>query len=126
MIYIHDFESGKDTRLTFAGQYNASPAWSPDGTKIAFAGHVDNHFDIYVMDVNGKNLQKVTSAKKADGRSANNEDPSFSPDGRMILYRSDRTGTYQLFTSSLDGKSDYRLTFDKYNYSRPQWSPFLN
>lgn len=126
MIYIHDFETGKDTRLTFAGQYNASPAWSPDGTKIAFAGHIDNHFDIYVMDINGKNLQKVTSAQKSNGRSANNEDPSFSPDGRMILYRSDRTGTYQLFTSSVDGKNDYRLTFDKYNYSRPQWSPFLN
>lgn len=126
MIYIHDFETGKDSRLTFAGQYNSSPAWSPDGTKIAFAGHVDNHFDIYVMDANGKNLQKVTSAKKANGRSANNEDPTFSPDGRMILYRSDRTGTYQLFTTTVDGKSDYRLTFDKHNYSRPQWSPFLN
>lgn len=125
MIYIHDFDTGKDTRLTFAGQYNSSPAWSPDGTKIAFAGHLDNHFDIYIMDINGKNLQKLTSANKAGGRAANNEDPSFSPDGRMILYRSDRSGTYQLYAMTIDGKSDYRLTFDKQTYARPQWSPFL-
>lgn len=126
MIYIHDFATGKDTRLTFAGQYNASPAWSPDGSKIAFAGYLDNHFDIYVMDANGKNLQKITSAKRKNGKSANNEDPSFSPDGRMILFRSDRSGQYQLYTSTVDGKSEYRLTFDNHVYSRPQWSPFLN
>ncbi|MCC6137403.1 MAG: PD40 domain-containing protein [Bdellovibrionaceae bacterium] len=125
MIYIHDFATQKDTRVSFAGHYNSSPAWSPDGSKLAFAGHVDNHFDIYVMDSSGKNLQKITSAKKTSGRSANNEDPSFSPDGRMILYRSDRTGNYQLYATTVDGKSDYRLTFDKQTYTRPQWSPFL-
>ncbi len=126
MIYIYDVATQKDTRLTFAGQYNASPAWSPDGSKIAFAGYLDNHFDIYVMDANGKNMKKITSAKKQNGRAANNEDPSFSPDGRMILFRSDRSGEHQLYTSTVDGKSEYRLTFDKHNYSRPQWSPFLN
>ncbi|MCB9073866.1 MAG: PD40 domain-containing protein [Bdellovibrionaceae bacterium] len=126
MIYIKDLASNQDRRLTFAGQYNASPAWSPDGKQIAFAAHIDNHFDIYIMDVDGKNLRRLTDEKQTGSRRANNEDPSFSPDGRLILFRSNRTGHYQLYAITVDGKNEYRLTFDKYDYYRPQWSPFLN
>lgn len=125
MIYIQNLQTNETKRLTYAGYYNASPAWSPDGKRIAFAGGSEKHFDIYIMDVDGKNLQKLTSAQKPNGTGANNEDPSFSPDGRFIMFRSDRTGNYQLYIISTDGKNEFRITFDKHNYSRPQWSPFL-
>jgi TolB protein len=125
MIYVMDASGANPRRVSFAGYYNSSPAWSPDGKKLSFASYVNGHFDIFVMDIDGKNLTKLTSARKPNGKGADNEDPTFSPDGRFVMYRSNRSGTYQLYVVTIDGKNDYRLTFDKHNYYRPQWSPLL-
>ncbi len=125
MIYTMDMNGKNVKRITFAGVYNSSPAWSPDGERIAFAGFDKGHFDIFTVDANGKNIKRLTSAKKRDGRWANNEYPSFSPDGRFVLFSSDRTGRYQLYIVSIDGKYEHRLTFDNKDYYKPQWSPYL-
>ena len=124
MIYTMD-ENGRNVRrLTFAGRYNAHPSWSPDGKTIAFAAWIHGHFDIYTVNVEQKNsLKRLTKAYKPNGKPANNESPAFSPDGRYILFMSDRTGNKQLFMISPDGKSEHRITFDKFNYEHPTWSP---
>jgi TolB protein len=121
-----DVDGSNVRRLTFAGVYNSAPAWSPDGKKLAFAGFDSNHFDIFVMDADGTNMARLTSARRVDGKNSNNEDPSFSPDGRHILFRSDRTGKYQLYMVSLDGEDERRLTKDQFDYFKPRWSPFLD
>ena len=113
-------------RLTFAGVYNSSPAWSPDGKTLAFAGFDKGHFDIFTVGANGKNIRRLTSSRKRNGRWADNEYPSFSPDGRFILFSSNRTGRYQLYIVSVDGQYEHRLTFDNKNYYKPQWSPYMD
>lgn len=126
MIYIKDLRTQALKRLTFAGVYNSSPAWSPDGKTLAFAGFDKSHFDVYTVNADGSNIQRLTSVKKRKGKWANNEYPSFSPDGRFILFSSDRTGKYQLYIVSIDGRYEHRLTFDNHQYFKPQWSPYLN
>jgi Tol biopolymer transport system component len=54
------------------------PAWSPDGTRIAFVGGTDH--DIYVIDADGSHLRRLTSGSTQKGW------PSWSPDGTHILY----------------------------------------
>jgi Tol biopolymer transport system component len=72
-------------RLTFDSTA-ISPAISPDGRYIAFASDRDGKFDIYVQQMNGREVLKV-SRNEADNR-----EPSFSPDGSRITFRSDRLG----------------------------------
>jgi TolB protein len=125
MIFVMNSDGTDVKRLTFAGVYNSTPAWSPDSKRIAFAGFDDKtkNYDIFTMDITGGNLARLTSAKKKDGRLADNEDPSFSPDGRHVLFRSNRTGKYQLYVVSADGEDERRITFDQHEYYRPRWSP---
>lgn len=121
MIYTMNTDGSGIKRVTYAGDYNSSPNWSPDGKKIVFAGQDKTHYDIFVMNADGTELERLTAAKKKNGRSANNEYPVFSPDGRQVLFTSDRTGTYQLYLVNIDGTGERRLTFDQANYFSPKW-----
>lgn len=125
-IYVMNSDGSNAQRLTIAGVYNSTPTWSPDSKKIAFAGFDSDHFDIFVMNADGTEMSRLTSAKKANGKMANNEDPTFSPDGRLVLFRSDRTGRYQLYVVTVDGEGERRITFDNHEYYKPRWSPSID
>lgn len=126
MIYTASGDGSNVKRITFAGVFNSSPSWSPDGKKIAFAGQSDNNFDIFVMNADGTGMIRLTSAKKPNGSMASNEDPSFSPDGRFVMYTSNRTGKNQIYISTVDGSEERRVTNDNYNYYKPKWSNNLD
>lgn len=125
MIYTAASDGTNVKRVTFAGVFNSSPSWSPDGKKIAFAGQSDGNFDIYVMNADGTEMVRLTSAKKSNGKMASNEDPSFSPDGRFVIYTSNRTGRNQIYISTVDGSEERRVTNDSHNYFKPKWSKNL-
>lgn len=126
MIYTAGADGSSPKRITFAGVFNSSPSWSPDGKKIAFAGQTENNFDIFVMNADGTGMIRLTSAKKPNGKMASNEDPSFSPDGRFVMYTSNRTGKYQIYISTVDGTEERRVTNDNFNYYKPKWSNNLD
>ena len=65
----------------------SEPAWSPDGGKIAFSGGVRGTFgftrptvDVYVINVDGSGLKKLTA------NSGTNGSPTWSPDGKQIAF----------------------------------------
>lgn len=130
MIYVMgaggELDGSKAKRRTFAGKYNASPSWSPDGKKIAFAGFDKGHFDIFVMNADGTGIQRLTDAKKSNGKSADNEDPTFSPDGRHVIYVSNRTGHNQIYLVNVDGTGERQITYDRFDYFKPKWSPMVD
>lgn len=123
MIYTANGDGSNVKRITLIpGVFFSSPSWSPDGKKIAFAGQTEDHFDIFVMNSDGTDMIRLTSAKKTNGKWASNEDPSFSPDGRFVIYTSDRTGKNQIYISTADGTEERPITKDNYNYFKPKWS----
>jgi Tol biopolymer transport system component len=60
------------------------PAFSPDGTQIAFMGHEAGDYDIYVADVATGETTQLTDAPGSDGW------PTWSPDGTTIAFVSER------------------------------------
>ncbi|MFL5784603.1 MAG: hypothetical protein ACJ76H_08350, partial [Bacteriovoracaceae bacterium] len=61
-IYTMDPSSPeKDVkRISFVGQFNATPRFSPDGKEIVFSSWVDTGFDLYRIDAQGNNLSRLT------------------------------------------------------------------
>jgi len=125
MIYTMTKSGRNFKRITFAGHYNSTPDWNPQKDEIVFAGQNKGRFDLFTVKSDGTKLKRLTSLKKSNGRWANCESPSFSPDGRFIVFTSDLSGTYQLYIMNVDDLSIERITFDRYNYKSPKWSPYL-
>ena len=67
------------------------PAWSPDGTWLAFAGHDGYATDIYAIHPDGSSVTRLTS----DGQLARS--PAWSPDGQHVAYLSNHTGYFELW-----------------------------
>lgn len=78
-ICVIEIANGKETNPT-QGLGGTDPAWSPDGTRIAFSSLRDGNYEIYTMDLKGDQLQRLTHTGWAEA------EPSWSPDGRRIAY----------------------------------------
>ena len=81
-IYIADYK-GENIRLLLPQYMNfigGTLGWSPDGSKIAFTAQAKGalHPDLYIIDVDGKNLRKIKASDFLDG------DCRWSPDGKRI------------------------------------------
>jgi len=89
------------TQLTFNGGKDTSPAWSPDGKRIAYASNRDGSWDVYVMTRDGSSLLNVTGDSPAAETS-----PAWSLDGRKLAFVSTRAGGKQIFVQDLVGLAD--------------------
>jgi TolB protein len=99
------------------GGSNQSPAWSADGSKIAFSSARTGNPEIWIADSNGGNLHKLTSFRGP------NIGPTFNPrTGAQIAWVSGRTGEPQIYTMDIDGSNVQRITDGGYAVS-PSWSP---
>jgi TolB protein len=100
-----------------AGGSNLSPAWSGDGTKLAFSSSRSGDPEIWVSDSNGGNLRKLTSFHGPD------VSPTWNPrTNAQIAWVSGRTGLPQIYTMDADGANIQRMTDGGYAIS-PSWSP---
>jgi Tol biopolymer transport system component len=104
------------TRLTTQSGYDHGPAWSPDGTKIAFWSNRDGNDEIYVMNQDGSGVVRLTNSPGVDLR------PRWSPDGAKIVFFSGRDGNLEIYVMNADGTSQVRLTNDPGTDADPAWS----
>jgi len=105
-----------DTSSPAGTTFQIDPDVSPDGTRIAFASARAGSLDVYVMDADGSNTRRLTTA---DG---NQSQPSWSPDGARIAYQSDQDGDH-IYVMRSDGKGARRVTNDPAPEIEPAWSP---
>lgn len=91
------------TQLTFETSYEGEPAWSQDGSKIAFVSDRDGNYEIYVMDSNGSNQERLTYNIYSD------RTPAWSPDGNTIAFTSNKDGSPGIYSMNCDGGNQKRL-----------------
>ncbi len=130
-LVIRDMTTGQNTRIRISPARNAyRPAWSPDGTKIAFEAFTGNDstwFDIHVVNADGTGLRNLTKSFGGDWN------PSWSPDGTKIAFVSSRKQPVaccvypypymDVFIMNADGTNQTRVTDDALFDDGPAWSP---
>ena len=125
-VRVADYDGFNQFIINKSSQPFMSPAWSPDGKKLAyvsfenkkaqiilqdlgsmarkvvgsrlaFASSKDGVLNIYVINLGSGQVSQLTSG------AGNNTEPSWSPDGQSIVFTSDRGGSPQVYRMSATG-----------------------
>ena len=106
------------TRLTNSLWDDAHPAFSHDGTKLAYASNQDGNWDIFILDLTTYTLTNITDTESYESH------PSWSPDDQWIVFESDRSGNLDLYLQSVTtlNESPLQLTLNEADEFHPSWS----
>lgn len=95
-----------------------SPAWSPDGKKIAYVSFESGNSNIYVQDITTGSRQLVEAhAKGINGA------PAWSPDGTKLAVSLSYVGNPEIFVLDMATRKETRLTNNLAIDTEPDWSP---
>lgn len=100
------------------GVHDTDPAWSPDGTRIAYVRHREgSSTDIWLMDPDGSDRVAFTHNARSDGA------PAWAPDGSALVFeRRSLRHVSRLWVKPLDGSPAVRISPPRYA-GHPDWSP---
>ena len=105
------------TNLTKNPAADQMQAWSPDGSRIAFASNRDGNPEVYVMNADGTGQTRLTNNPAID------DGPAWSPDGSQIAFASYRSGDWEVYVMNTDGTAQTNLTTNPAWDIWPVWSP---
>jgi len=114
-ICVMNEDGSGQTQLT-SEHVNVEPAWSPDGSRIAFMSWRDGNEQIYAMDEDGSGQTRLTT-DAVDDRS-----PAWSPDGTRIAFTKITGNAFDIWVMNADGSGGTQLTFDG-SSGGAAWSP---
>lgn len=114
--------SGRETRrLTHNDTYDNSPAWSPDGRKIAFGRWDGNDNELWIMRGDGSHKRQLTNDTAPE--TALSVRPSWSPSGEVIAFGCYDGNDFELCTIKPDGTGRHQLTHNAVDDNHVDWSP---
>jgi TolB protein len=109
---------GSDLKVVFSedGSFAIYPTLSPDNSKILFVLDRGGNEDVYLVDIDGRNLRQVIDDPAQDTT------PTWSPDGEWIAFASDRDGDMEIYIVRPDGKDLRQLTDNDFSDTQPSWA----
>jgi Tol biopolymer transport system component len=105
-IYTMNPDGSNRTNVSNHENFEESPTWSPDGSKIAFVslGGEDSNLQIHTMNADGSDQTNVSN------NGADDFGPVWSPDGTKIVFTSRRDGNNEIYVMNANGANQTRLT----------------
>jgi TolB protein len=116
-LEVADSDGYNPQRILHSKQPVMSPAWSPDGKRLAYVSFENNDSEIYVQEV------ETGARRKVAGYAGINGAPAWSPDGRRLALTLSRDGNPEIYTLDLASGQLRRLTTNAAIDTEPVWAP---
>lgn len=124
-LVVVDVQSGAKTDLQIEPYWEGGPAWSPDGTRVAYHAITGNCKLLYVVDAQQPGSQPEQLTYPTQPGACTNSDlwPAWSPDSARLAFGRQEAGRQQL--AVLDMKSRHLAIWDTGSQParHPRWSP---
>ncbi|MBZ5487886.1 Tol-Pal system protein TolB [Halomonas aquamarina] len=116
-LYVSDADGHNSQQVLTSDQPIMSPAWSPDGRKLAYVSFESERPAIYIQDVATGQRVQATSFEGINGA------PVWSPDGRRIAMSLSKDGQPEIYVMDIGSRSIEQLTNSNSIDTEPAWSP---
>ena len=116
-LMVADSDGVNPQNIVHSTEPLLSPAWSPDGRKLAYVSFERGNSSIYVQDVTTGARDLLASFKGINGA------PAFSPDGKRLALTLSRTGNPEIYVMDLASKQLTQVTKHYSIDTEPAWLP---
>ncbi|HKY34222.1 MAG TPA: Tol-Pal system beta propeller repeat protein TolB [Candidatus Polarisedimenticolia bacterium] len=117
-IFVMDYDGHDLNQITRNKSLNVSPAWSPDGKRLAFVSYKKGTPRLYVYNGDDGGTQDMSPAGSELCVA-----PDWSPDGRLIAFSSAKQGDSEIHVLDVATGRSRQITFSRGSDTSPVWSP---
>ena len=116
-VRVADYDGYNQFIVNRSSQPIMSPAWSPDGQRLAYVSFENKKSQLVVQDLNSGARKVVASFPGHNGA------PAFSPDGSRLAFASSQDGLLNIYVMNSHDGTPTQLTRGAGNNTEPSWSP---
>ena len=118
-VWLYDLSGDTLTRLTFEGNVNTNPSWTPDGKRIAFLSNKEGLGNLFWQLADGSGgLEQLA---KGD---YNQYESSWSPDGQILAFvEANPTTGYDIWVLRMSDRKAQPFLRTRFNEAAPRFSP---
>lgn len=116
-LHVADADGGNSQQVLSSREPILSPAWSPDGRRLAYVSFETERPAIYIQDLASGQRVRATSFSGINGA------PAWSPDGRRLAMSLSKDGQPEIYVMDIASRSFDRVTNNSSIDTEPAWSP---
>lgn len=116
-VRVADYDGFNQFVVTRSSQPLMSPAWSPDGQRLAYVSFENKKSQLVVHNLGSGQRKVVASFPGHNGA------PAFSPDGSRLAFANSQDGQLNIYVMNSNGGQPTQLTRGAGNNTEPSWTP---
>ncbi|MFO8046057.1 MAG: Tol-Pal system beta propeller repeat protein TolB [Halomonas sp.] len=116
-LFVADADGRNSQQVLSSREPILSPAWSPDGRRLAYVSFETERPAIYIQDLASGQRVRATSFQGINGA------PAWSPDGRRLAMSLSKDGQPEIYVMDIASRSFDRITNSSSIDTEPDWAP---